>query len=129
MVWFNIILKVINLYSAIVIFLVDYLSNFEQNQSQGGDIYHHQAQSGITYYSMQSQQVMQMQRIQAQKRPKAAIPIVPPPELKEPRGRGRLHPQNEEHASSIGADTSNNPDTAYDGEHEGNFNSDVAVQQ
>lgn len=36
---------------------------------------------------MQNQQVVP--RVQT-KRPKAAIPIVPPPEHKEPRGRGRL---------------------------------------
>lgn len=69
---------------------------------------------------------MQMQRIQTQKRPKAAIPIVPPPELKEPRGRGRLQSQNEDGTSSVGNDTNN---SAYEGEHEGNFNNDVTVQQ
>ncbi|XP_017771317.1 PREDICTED: uncharacterized protein LOC108558796 [Nicrophorus vespilloides] len=41
---------------------------------------------GITYYSVQDQQVTQ--RAASQKRPKAAIPIVLPPSL-ESRGRGR----------------------------------------
>ncbi|XP_017786724.1 PREDICTED: protein CASC3-like [Nicrophorus vespilloides] len=45
-----------------------------------------QPPGGITYYSAQDQQVTQ--RAAPQKRPKAAIPIVPPPPL-EPRGRGR----------------------------------------
>lgn len=52
-------------------------------QSQPTELY--QPQGGITYYSAQEQQVAQ--RAAPQKRPKAAIPIVPPPP--EPRGRGR----------------------------------------
>lgn len=46
----------------------------------------YQPQGGITYYSAQEQQVAQ--RAAPLRRPKAAIPIVPPPPS-EPRGRGR----------------------------------------
>lgn len=70
---------------------------------------------------MQNQQVIP--RVQA-KRPKAAIPIVPPPEHKEPRGRGRLS-QGEE--SPVGG----TPDLQHDSyELEQNnlqYGSDVTV--
>lgn len=48
----------------------------------------YQPQGGITYYSPQDQQLTQ--RAVPLKRPKAAIPIVPPPPH-EPRGRGRYN--------------------------------------
>lgn len=52
--------------------------------NQAAELY--QCQGGTTYYSTQNQHISQ--RSVPQKRPKAAIPIVPPPP-QEPRGRGR----------------------------------------
>lgn len=57
----------------------------------------YQPQGGITYYSAQDQQVAQ--RAAPLKRPKAAIPIVPPPPV-EPRGRGRGTTQPESSPNS-----------------------------
>ncbi|KAF5296138.1 hypothetical protein FQR65_LT10308 [Abscondita terminalis] len=52
--------------------------------NQPAELY--QCQGGTTYYSTQNQHISH--RSVPQKRPKAAIPIVPPPP-QEPRGRGR----------------------------------------
>lgn len=52
-------------------------------QSQPGEIY----SNGVTYYNTQSQQHLPRINLPLQKRPKAAIPIVPPPE-RESRKEG-----------------------------------------
>lgn len=52
----------------------------------------YQCQGGTTYYSTQNQHLGQ--RVAPRKRPKVAIPIIPPPP-QEPRGRGRIGNQRE----------------------------------
>lgn len=89
-------------------------------QTQPAELY--QCQGGTTYYSTQNQHIGQ--RTVPQKRPKAAIPIVPPPP-QEPRGRGRTGNQRE--TPPAGEESSET--VTINSENSSSFEDAVAVQQ
>lgn len=83
----------------------------------------YQPQGGITYYSAQEQQVAQ--RAAPLKRPKAAIPIVPPPPS-EPRGRGRNTNQPEPSPNNTGTEAASDKSYEINKEFE---DAAIAVEQ
>ncbi|XP_064105264.1 LOW QUALITY PROTEIN: protein CASC3-like [Macrobrachium nipponense] len=75
--------------------------------SQPGEIY----SNGVTYYNTESQQQLPRNSVPLQKRPKAAIPIVPPPE-REQRQDGSFSRVEGSQDDQQFADSTNVPESA-----------------